>query len=184
MIKKFNKIEVFDSTYDIHFVLYKKHKIFTNFFKKIYGITVKFDYKNYSCVLSDYELDYCKSDKYLYKSNGYCGVWFLWFIELRLKNRNLSNKEIVDKIKCILDKNPTKICEILIGYAQFIDKLTNEYKYVIIDNRRIDRISLKTKIKNEKRKRLTTIVAGLITLLSSIYIFRKNLNFISNSNKK
>lgn len=171
--KKFNQIEVFDSTFHIKDILAKKRVFFTRFFKKIYGPTVKFDYKNHACILSDYELEYCKSDKYLYKTTGYCVVWVLWFLELRLKNRNLSSKEIVDKIKKIFDKHPKKICEILIGYAQFVDKLTKDYKYVVIDNKRD--ISLKTGIKTKIKRRIPGLVATLIYLLSSFYIFRKNI---------
>lgn len=181
--KKINHIEVFDNTTNINDILDKKHEYFTNFFKRIYGKYIKFNYNNYGIILSEYQINYCQSEKYLYKSTGYCTIWFIWFLELKLKNKNLSNKEIVYKIKDILTNNPIKICEILIGYAQFVDKLTNDYKYVIIDNK-IDRISLKSEVKLKKRTRITAVIASLITLLSSIYIFRKNLIFISKSNKK
>lgn len=152
--KKINRIEVFDSTSNIKYILAKKRVFFTNFFKKIYGKTVKFSYKNYGCVLSKYELKYCDYDTawYSYKSDGYCIIWFLWFLELRLKNRNLTTKEIVAKIKNTLDKYKPKICQILIGYAQFVEKLTDNYKVVIID-KKVDRISLKSNIKFIKKKK-------------------------------
>ena len=181
--KKFNMIEVFDNTTHINNIINTKHQSFTNFFIRIYGKTIKFKYQNYGCILSNYELDYCKSDKYIYKSNGYCSIWVIWFLELKLKNKNLSSKEIVYKIKKILDIDPIKICEILIGYAQFVDKITNDYKYVVIDYK-FDRISLKSEVKIKKRKRIHGIVASLIILLSSIYMFRKNLVFILKSVKK
>ena len=83
--KKFNKIEVFDNTFHINAILNTKHKFFTNFFKKIYSRTVKFNYENYAIILSEYQFDYCKSEKFLYKSTGYCSIWFIWFLELKLK---------------------------------------------------------------------------------------------------
>lgn len=171
--KKFNQIEVFDNTYNINVILTKKHMFFTNFFKKIYG-AVKFHYQNYGCILSQYELNFCKSEKYLYKSAGYCVIWFLWFLELRLKNRSLTSKQIVNKIKEKLQIKPEILCEILIGYAQFVDKLTNDYK-LIIDNK-INRISLKSSVKQRKR-RITGIIAGLITLLSSAFLLQIKFNY-------
>jgi hypothetical protein len=172
--KKFNQIEVFDNTYNINVILTKKHMFFTNFFKKIYG-AVKFHYQNYGCIISEYVSDCYKSNKYLYKSYGYCSIWFLWFLELRLKNRTLTTKQIVNKIKEKLQIKPEILCEILIGYAQFVDKVTNDYKYVIIDHK-INRISLKSSVKQKKR-RITGIIAGLITLLSSAFLLQIKFNY-------
>ena len=172
--KKYNQIEVFDNTIHINLIIHLKRKVFIDFFKKIYKKNVKFDFKNYGFILSKYAVNYCNTGIYYIK--GTCVLWFLWFLELRLTNKTLKTKEIVYNIKNILDKNPTKICEILLGYAQFVDKVTYDYKYLIIDNK-IGKVVLKSHIKT-KTKRITVILASLITLLSSIYLLRKNLNLI------
>ena len=169
-----NKIEFFDNTTHINDILKYKYEIIINFFKEIYGDNLVFDFINHGYILSQYELEYCNTEKYIYKSDGYCIVWVLWFLELRLKNSKLNAMNIIYKIKDILIKKPEVLCEILIGYAQFVDKLTNDYKYVIIHDK-INRISLKSDVKLKKRKRMNSVVASLIVLLSSIYMFRKNL---------
>lgn len=135
--KKYNKIEVFDNNNYIDIIIQYKYFVleFKKFFKRIYGNNVKFNFKNYGCILSNYELIYCKTNEYLYKSDGYCSIWFLWFLEVRLKNRQLTVKQIVTKIKKILEKDNTKICKILIGYAQFVDKFTSKYKVIRKDGK-------------------------------------------------
>ena len=169
--KKYNKIEVFDNTIHINVIVHFKRKIFIDFFKKIYGKNIKFDFKNYGFILSKYAVKYCNTGIYSIKNT--CVLWFLWFLELRLSNKTLKTKEIVDNIKDILDKNPTKICEILLGYAQFVDKVTYDYKCLIID-KKFEGVILKSHAKTKiKRKRITVVLASLITLLSSIYLLRK-----------
>lgn len=180
--KKYNQIEFFDNTYSINEIFNKKHNMIFNFFKKIYGNNVEYDFINYGCILSKYASICYNYNKYLYKSDGYCSIWFLWFLELRLKNRILTTKQIINKIKDILEIQPEILCELLIGYAQFVDKLTNDYKYVIIDNK-INRVSLKSSVKQKKR-RITGIIAGLITLLSSAFLLRIKFSYFFKKSKK
>jgi len=101
-------------------------------FEDIYGKDIKIVYL-YKC-FSLSNLEYrCNSIPYKYTTEGFCVIWTLWYLELRLKNRELSREEVYDEAASILKHGPknAKVCELLRGYAQFVDKTVD--KYIVVN---------------------------------------------------
>lgn len=61
------------------------------------------------------------------ESVGFCLVWSLWFVELRLKNPDTQSKELISKASSNLGLG---ICKFIASYAQFIQNLSTKYNIV------------------------------------------------------
>jgi hypothetical protein len=130
--KKIKEVEIFDSNP----MRVNRHETsFKYFFEDIYGKDIKIIYLRKCFSLDLLRSNRCDDIPYKYTSEGFCIIWVLWYLELRLKNRDLSRDQIYDKAVDILkyggEENTTKVCELLRGYAQFVDKAAD--KYIIIN---------------------------------------------------
>lgn len=122
--KKTNKIEIFDSI-GSDFTLYKE--TFKELFISIYGVEVKIVYIVDRCVaFGKLEAAECEPWDYKYNSEGFCSIWVIWFLELRLANPGFSKEKLVQKALKRL-KNSNKVCEFIRGYAQFVDNIFSKY---------------------------------------------------------
>lgn len=131
--KKFNQIELFNSVKD-DFTPYKSKikKLFT----KIYGKNIKIIYPNNKCRnLTSLHIEKCENFHSNYLSEGYCVIWTLWYLEVILKNPNLTNKQIQEKVIKNLKDDKDTICKIAISYADFIDETTKKFELKLTNNK-------------------------------------------------
>jgi hypothetical protein len=129
--KKTQEVEIFDSN---PLNIKKLGSEISKFFEDIYGKDIKVIYIHKCFSLSRLEIDSCYDTPYKYASEGgFCVIWTLWYLELRLKNRELSRDQTIDKAIGLLKHGPknTKVCELLRGYAQFVDKTVD--KYIVVN---------------------------------------------------
>jgi hypothetical protein len=124
--KKFNKVEIFDSI-NTDFKHFKE--TFKELFSEIYGKNVKIVYIANRCVAFGKLASECDETLYKYKSEGFCVIWVLWFLELRLSNPEIPKEKLIEKALKKL-KNKNKVCELLRGYAQFVDNIVSKYSIV------------------------------------------------------
>ena len=130
--KKTKEVEIFDST---PFNVNKHENAIKYFFEDIYGKDHKVIYL-YRCFSFDLlRVNRCDNVPYKYTARGFCAIWVIWYLELRLKNRELSRDQIYDKAIDILkyggEENISRVCELLRGYAQFVDKTVD--KYIVVN---------------------------------------------------
>jgi hypothetical protein len=122
--RKTNKIEIFDSI-GSDFTLYKE--TFKDLFSEIYGDQVKIVYIVDRCVaFGKLATEKCNKLSYNYTSQGFCAIWVTWFLELRLANPGITKEKLVEKALKRL-KSGNKVCELLRGYAQFVDNIFSKY---------------------------------------------------------
>lgn len=128
---KFNEIEIFDSNPEnkLEAKVTNYKQVINRFFYKIYkspNIYYSTDYVYHS--LSYYATD--TSNKYLYSSDGFCVIWCLWYINFRIKHKNLSGKQAIKAINKWFYKQRDKSDNaktIIRGYAQFVEKIIKNY---------------------------------------------------------
>jgi hypothetical protein len=128
--KQIKEVEIFDS----NSLNIKKHEsVIFAFMENIYGKDIKIIYIHKCFSLSNLETNRCESIPYKYTSKGFCVIWVLWYLELRLKNRDLSRDQTIDEAINLLKHGPknAKVCELLRGYAQFVDKTVD--KYIVVN---------------------------------------------------
>lgn len=169
--KLLNQVELFDSQEQDYYYF---RNFFNKFFKKIYGNKIKIIYPDFIFFFQDLENIKCKNKKYFSESDGFCSAWSLWYLEIRLKNENLSRQQINDKIYEIFikDKND-RICKLIRGYSQFINKITDDFNLIRENNK------IKIIIKNKKTTNKYIIPKTLISLLGisgAILFIMKKLN--------
>ena len=167
--KLINQIELFDSNVE-DFFYYKN--FFNKFFKNIYGKNIKIIYPDQNCYFfSEIELNKCKKRNYIYNSTGYCGVWSLWYLELRLKNTELTREEVLNKSLTLLKKGNQKICRLIRGYAQFIQEITGKYELKTENGKVSIIVKNKTSIKNYIIPKKIIILFGISGAI--MYILKK-----------
>jgi hypothetical protein len=122
--KLLNQVEIFDSFYNNYSHIKKQMNIFI---KNVYGKKVKIRYpRKNDLFFTDLEKKYCPY--YYYSDSGFCVLYVIWYVELRLRNKHLSKDEINKKLKERVKKNPKIICDVINGYIQFTEKLNKQYK--------------------------------------------------------
>jgi hypothetical protein len=124
--KKFNKVEIFDSI-NTDFKHFKE--TFKELFSEIYGKNVKIVYIANRCVAFGKLASECDETLYKYKSEGFCVIWVLWFLELRLANPEIPKEKLIKKALKRL-KDGDKVCKFVRGYAQFVDNIVSKYSIV------------------------------------------------------
>jgi hypothetical protein len=126
--------------------------ILTNFFRYVYGETVKPVFNNNLCVKAAFfsELCYNKNWELNKRISGDCMIWSLWYLELRLKNNALSRRQALNKTIKIFTKNlkwytvdTHLVCKVILGYSTFIDNITEQFYWVKTSNGRAIRIDKK-----------------------------------------
>jgi hypothetical protein len=157
--KQSNKVEIFDSI-GSDFKYFKK--TFKDLFNQIYGSEVKIVYIVDRCVVfGKLEYEKCNPEHYIYRSEGFCSIWRFWFLELRLANPRISKEKLIEKALKILKKD-NKVCELLRGYAQFIEQFLSKYS--------LERTSSNLIIKPKKNLSLTKKdYSYLYTFLGAIF---------------
>jgi len=168
-----NQLELFDPNAG-NFHYYKN--FFKKFFTKIYGKKIKFIYPDQFCpFFGELHFDKCKNKKYKFKTDGFCAVWCLWYLELRLKNENLKRNEVISKALNKLKKD-NRICKLIRGYAQFIQEITKNFE-LILDNG-IYIITLKKKTNYIIPQVLITLLGvsgAVIFIIKKLNLFKKIL---------
>lgn len=165
--KQTHKVEIFDSI-GSNFSNYEK--TFRDFFTQTYGAKVKIVYMVERCAsFGKLEAERCSPWFYKYNAEGFCAIWVLWFLELRLANPNIPKEKLIEKALTSL-KNKDKVCRFLRGYAQFVDKTFSKYSIVRTSS------NLMIKPKNFKssvytKKDFSVLYILLASLLGSIAAF-------------
>lgn len=128
------------------------HHQFELFFQAIYGKDIVLNYSQI-CILfgkKEFEnqcIDLYKNGKFMI--NGPCVIWTLWFLDTRLKNKSLSRNQVISRALREFTKNKKLICEVIINYAIFIDKLISKYTLKVnIDKKKVIIKKKKTQLKN------------------------------------
>jgi hypothetical protein len=170
--KKINEVEIFDSIPG-EIKPYKQN--LKTFFKTIYGKEVSIIFPGTFGYFGDIETSQCWNGLYKYNSRGFCVIWSLWYLELRLNNLELSREQVTKKAMKMFRKGDQKVCELLRGYAQFIDNFTKDYTLVKNDKHWILRIKKKTNYLIPK------ILITTLGLVGAVALIIKKLNFKNNA---
>lgn len=183
-----NEIELFNNisnkTYDIGIKQNKRSMTF--FFKEIYGNSVKIDLssnnidifindKRSSIDVVDIMAVNCDIKDYSFTAEGWCLVWTMWYLEFRIRNRDIPRKEALQKAFIIFALGNQRICEHIRGYAHFIQDTVKDYKILIIDDKKvrvtmksIKTLSIKEKLVLEKSKQKNNYLYRKLTPLISV----------------
>jgi len=117
--RKLNIVEYFNSDYRYD---YEYSKSVKKFFIKLYGVKIKIvNYWKYP-VAYIHHIN-CNEDDYNFTASGFCSIWSLWYIDIRLKNNKIPLQLLVKKIENKLRNNETLICKLIIGYTQFVQNI-------------------------------------------------------------
>jgi len=167
--KKTKKVEVFDSI-GSDFTHYKK--TLKTLFEEIYGKGVKIIYLN-QCVNFGKLVHYrCNDMYYAYNAGGFCAIWVLWYLELRLANKQMSRDLVIKLAIKKLKENDEKVCELIRGYAQFVDKIFSEYTLTKTGSNLIVK-SKSEKITKRNYKALFTLLATLFGYVFAVLAIDK-----------
>lgn len=137
--KKTNEIEFFNrSAGEISDnAINKYQEDFKIVFSEIYGDNVKFKFQENFCIKTKIFTFKCNwhYPKIYEHLGGECVLWVLWYLELRLTNKNLSRKQVLSKTIKLLDsehfgqKNiPPLACQIIHSYSKFVDNFRGMYE--------------------------------------------------------
>lgn len=179
--KNNNEIELFDTNSRYKEIIRTNKKDFMNFFNKIYGndVIIVLDLKLYKKIGS---IDYkrCFMKNYIFKTSGFCIIYVLWYLELRLRNKHLDRTTVISKVTNYLknDKNYYLICDLLRGYADFVNETVKDYKILIKNNVKIkiikkSLIKLKKTIKNNNNIKHKRQLTKLVNTINFINILKK-----------
>jgi hypothetical protein len=167
--KKTKKVEVFDSI-GSDFAPYKK--TLKTLFEEIYDKGVKIVYLN-QCVNFGKLVHYrCNDMYYNYNAGGFCTIWVLWYLELRLANKQMSRDLVIKLAIKKLKENDEKVCELIRGYAQFVDKIFSEYTLTKTGSNLIVKIKSE-KITKRNYKALFTLLATLFGYVFAVLAIDK-----------
>jgi hypothetical protein len=151
-------------------------KLLKDFFKYIYDDNVKFKFQEKLCVItSKYNILCSGINPELYRRNFDDRVlWILWYLELRLKNQELSRSQVLSKVIKIFKNDFKKsyqdtnlVCKILLGYSTFIHNFVKQFTLIKTVNGIIIKIN----------KKKTTPLLKKAERLMKMYIFSLK-NFI------
>jgi hypothetical protein len=166
-----------------------RHFLF-KLFSDIYGKTVKINFQQKLCIKTALLKNICPA-KYsnIYKHlKGDCVLWILWYLELRLTNKNLSRKQVLSKTLIMLynDNNdysnnnhnhlekPPLVCRIIHGYSKFVDSFRQLYE--IEKNSSGNMIRIKKIVKKE-----TLLYKKAERMLKQFMFYINSTLFLKNS---
>jgi hypothetical protein len=170
-----NEVEIFDSL-----VGYTKpyEKNLKNFFHEIYGKQIKIIYLTKCSFFGEFFWEKCFDKDYDYNPKSFCVIWVLWYLELRLKNRDLDRKLTIDLAIKKLKKSKSRLCKLLRGYTQFVESEVSKYDLI----EKNGKITIKPKTKSRFTKKelfnVFTVFVGVLGYIAGRLAFekyRKNL---------
>lgn len=173
-----NRIDFFNTLLN-EFNIKAFNEQFKIFFKAVYGKDVKIKYTQKCHRLAVEEFyNSCES---IYKNtnfdiDGPCGIWTLWFLDMRLSNKHLSYKEVLDKaLEYFMNKRKHQaICKVIRNYAIFADKIMKKYTLKIDSKNKHIEIIYKDTSKNNRIIKM--ILGGLSLFILTGLAYRKLKN--------
>ena len=93
----------------------------------------------------------------------------MWYLELILKNEKLSRQEIKFKALTLLKNGNQRICKLVIGYAQFIQKINKNLK--VTESKETGELKISIKNKNYIIPKTLVALFGLSGVI--LYIIKK-----------
>lgn len=127
-------------------------KNLVNFFKYVYNENIKPVYNNNFCLKTGFFSDLCKAKNWRLNKRIYgdCMLWSLWYLELRLKNSDMSRRQVLNKtikifVNDIKKNNPDThlVCKVILGYSTFIDNFTKQFYLIKTSKGQVIRINNK-----------------------------------------
>jgi hypothetical protein len=121
-------------------LLYEEAKnIVKVFFMDVFGKNIKPVYNNNLCIKAWDISNLCSSMHFEFyeKIDGDCLIWALWYIDLRLKNKDLPRRQVLSRAIKIFTKSlkhyeqdVNLACKVILGYRKFIDDFTDQFVIV------------------------------------------------------
>ena len=182
--RKTDELEVFDMNSESQEEFKKLRKKLKLLMEAIYHKGIKIHYLARCIRFGQLENEKNCEDYAKYRTKyfipGPCLIWTLWYLELRLKNKQLSREQIIEKAIKQFTGNSNLVCRTIIGYAQFIEKFVNDYTIIYNNDnftlKQIERKGVYSRLKL-KRSLILKIITSLIISLGIYQLFtKKKLN--------
>jgi hypothetical protein len=176
-----NEVEIFDS---ISGELNPYKKELKEFFQKIYGKQVKIIFLTKCSLFGEFEWEKCFDKDYNYNSSGFCVIWVLWYLELRLKNRDLNRNLTINLAIKKLKKSNTRVCKLLRGYAQFVDSEVSKYDLIEKNGEILIKPKSSSRFTKKNLFNVFTVFTGILGYIAGRIAFEKYKKNLISSNKK
>lgn len=153
--------------------------LLTAFFKKVFGKNIKPVYNNNLCIKAWDISNLCSSMHFEFyeKVEGDCLIWSLWYLELRLKNKDIPRRQVLNRViktftKSIKPYEPdvNLACRVILGYRKFIDDFTDQFIVV--------KTLSGTVIRIDKKKTTPLLKKAERLLKTYLFLLGNSLNFI------
>jgi hypothetical protein len=126
--------------------IFQNKRKLKSLFREIYDkhVIVDFDTNNKLCPRIPHKyLQECKTRHYIYDTGGSCLVWALWYLDFRMRNKDVPRNKAFSKAIDEFSSDPEAICKFEIAYAQFIDDFVKDYTVKVTQKKQMKRIILK-----------------------------------------
>jgi hypothetical protein len=152
------------------------------FFRDVFGKKAKPVYNDSLCVKAWEISNLCSSMHFEFyrKLDGDCMIWALWYLELRLKNKDIPRRQVLARTMRILTKDlktymsdVNLACRVILGYRKFIDDFTDQFT--------VFRSSDDTVIKINKKKSTPLLAKAGRLMKTYLFLLGKNLKIIKTS---
>ena len=109
-------------------------------------------------------------------------IWSLWYLELRLKNRDIPRRQVLTRAIKIFTKDIgsgsyksdiSLACRVMLGYKKFIDDFTDQFI--------VAKTSDDAPIKINKRKSTPLLAKAERLMKTYLFLIGKNLKIIKTS---
>jgi hypothetical protein len=148
------------------------------FFKDVFGKKVKPVYNNSLCVKAWDISNLCKAMHFEFyeKLDGDCMIWALWYLELRLKNKDIPRRQVLARTMNIFtksmkgyDPDVNLACKVILGYRKFIDDFTDQFKVV--------KTSRGSAIRIDKKKTTPLLAKAGRLIKTYLFLLGEKFNF-------
>jgi hypothetical protein len=152
------------------------------FFRDVFGKKVKPVYNNNLCIKAWEISNLCSSMHFEFyrKLSGDCMIWALWYLELRLKNKDIPRRQVLERTMRIFTKDlktymsdVNLACRVILGYRKFIDDFTDQFI--------VAKTSDEIPIKINKRKSTPLLTKAGRLMKTYLFLLGKNLKIIRSS---
>jgi hypothetical protein len=181
-----NEMELFQrNTSEEKYTPYEEAKpLLLFFFRDVFGKKVKPVYNNNLCIKTFEISNHCSSMYYNFyrRLSGDCMIWALWYLELRLKNRDIPRRQVLARAIKIFTKDIgsgsyksdiSLACRIMLGYKKFVDDFTDQFI--------VSRNSEDLPIKINKKKSTPLLTKAGRLMKTYLFLIGKNLKIIKTS---